>query len=81
MAKEKFYIQCDFSQGTGRDKAFIEKRGAVVGNLVEIKPGSGDFWKVDAVSNTGITEDTLKMLHQVYREGYDSIKPRIRATT
>lgn len=77
MARAKLFLQCDLSQGTGRDVAFIEARGAVVGKQVEIIPGSGDFWNVDGVSDTVITEDTLKQLRRVHHEGFNSLKARI----
>lgn len=75
MSKHKeLYFQCELSQGTGRDVAYLEERGAVVGKTVEINPGSGDFWVVESVSSTGIDYVHLKDIQDGHHKGYASIK-------
>ncbi len=71
--KSELYYQCELSQGTGRDRAYLEARGAVVGKVVEIIPGSGDFWTVESVSQEGIDKRHLKELQDGYHKGYASI--------
>jgi len=73
MAKTKMFYQCDLSQNTGRDRAYIEERGAVVGKVVEIKPGSGDFWTVTSVADRGMTEADVKKLQDGHHRGFASI--------
>lgn len=74
MAKTRMFYQCDLSQGTGRDKAFIDERGAVVGNTVELGgSGTNDFWRVDNVSFIGLTEDTIKTLQERHHKGWGSL--------
>jgi len=71
MAKTKMYFQCDLSQGTGRDKAYIEDRGAVIGHMVELGgEGTENFWRIDSVSSVGLTEETLKKLQDKSHQGW-----------
>lgn len=74
MAKTKMYFQCDLSQGSGRDKAYIEDRGAVVGRTVELGgPGTGDFWIIESVSDQGMTAEKLKKMQDDHHRGWASL--------
>jgi hypothetical protein len=46
------YTQCLLGRGTERQTAWIEKRGAGLGNSVELKTEEGTFWTVLAVYDT-----------------------------
>lgn len=74
MSKEKQFFQCDLSQDTGRDRAFIEARGAIVGNRVELGgQGTGDYWIVDSVSDKSFSESEVKALQDGHHKGFASI--------
>lgn len=66
-------FQCDLSQGTGRQTAYIPERGAKVGKLVELEPGSGDFWTVDLVGVPGQPAYRVKALQDDHHKGFASI--------
>jgi hypothetical protein len=70
------YYQCELSQGTGRTRGYIEDRGAKVGAMVEIKDnGFNGIWRVDAVSETGISEEKMRADQQMNRNAFGSIEP------
>jgi hypothetical protein len=70
------YYQCELSQGTGRTRGYIEDRGAKVGAMVEIKDnGFNGLWRVDAVSETGISEEKMRADQQMNRNAFGSIEP------
>lgn len=73
MAKQKMYRQCELSQGTGRDVAYIEERAAGLGKSVELNPGSGDFWTVSSVSDRALPESELKHLQDGHHRGWASL--------
>lgn len=78
MSKTDKYFQVSLSNGTGREVSYIEERGAKVGSQVELGgKGTGDFWTVDNVSDKFLFGHQLKDLQDNYREGFNSIKPRI----
>jgi len=53
--------------------AYIEERGAKVGNKVEILEGSNSFWNVDSVSNKSVDGIYLKDLQDYGRNSLPSI--------
>jgi hypothetical protein len=62
------YFQCDLSQNNSRSRAYIEERGAKVGNLVEVKEdGFTGLWRVDSVANKGIEDAPLKDMQRKSR--------------
>lgn len=68
------YYQCELSQGTGRTRGYIEERGAKVGCLVEIKDAGFDgLWRVDAVADTGISEEKMRADQKMNRNAFASI--------
>lgn len=73
MSKQNKYYQCELSRGEGRQVAFIEQRGAKVGNHVEILDGSNSFWKVESVSDTSVDGVHLKDLQDMNRKPFGSI--------
>lgn len=78
MSKSEKFFQCDLSQGTGRQTAYIEERAAKLGASVEVGGnGTRDFWTVDSVSDKFLLKHQLKEIQDNYREGFNSIKPRI----
>lgn len=78
MSKAEKYFQCDLSHGSGRQTGYIEERGAKLGASVELGgKGTNDFWTVDSVSDKFLFSHQLKGLQDNYREGFNSIKPRI----
>jgi hypothetical protein len=80
MKKLDKYFQCTIKQGSGRDVTYIEERGAYVGAQIELGGfGTNDFWEVESVSDKYIQKQQLKELEKVYREGFNSLKPRIPA--
>lgn len=78
MSKQEKYFQVSLSKGTSQQIAYIEERGAKAGSEVELGgKGTGDFWRVDNVSDKFLLGHQLKDLQDNYREGFNSIKPRI----
>lgn len=78
MSKTDKYFQVNLSKGNSRQVSYIEERGAKAGVQVELGgKGTGDFWTVDNVSDKFLFGHQLKDLHDNYREGFNSIKPRI----
>ena len=74
MAKQKTFFQCELRKGTGRDHAYIEDRGAVVGKSVELGgSGTGDFWTVASVSDRGVSEDQFKRIQNHVHKGWGSL--------
>lgn len=68
------YFQCELSQGTGRTRGYIEERGAKVGKLVEIKDqGFDGLWRVDAVAETGLSEEKMRSDQRMNRNAFASI--------
>ncbi len=71
------YFQCNLSQGTGRTTAYIPERGAVIGKSVEIKDDLfTGRWRVDQVSDKGISEDVLREKQVRDRDPFGSISKR-----
>lgn len=74
MAKTKLYFQCDLSQNTGRDTAFIEERGAVIDKTVELGgTGTGNFWRVTSVSDRSFTSEEVKAMGDKSQKGWGSL--------
>lgn len=70
------YYQCDLSQGTGRTRAYIEQRGAIVGKRVEIKDdGFTGLWNVDNVADKGVEISALREEQRKSRNAFASIVP------
>ena len=68
------YFQCELSQGTGRTRGYIEERGAKQGVMVEIKDaGFHGLWRVDAVADTGLSEEKMRADHAMNRNAFASI--------
>ncbi len=68
------YFQCELSQGTGRTRAYIEERGAILGKDVEIKDeGFEGRWTVIQVADKGIDETVLKEKQSMDRNAFGSI--------
>lgn len=68
------YFQCDLSQGASRSRAYIEERGAVVGNMIEVKEaGFTGLWRVDDVGQPGLDVTEMKDRQQRARNAFGSI--------
>lgn len=52
MGRVKTWTQCCFKRGNSFTQAWIDSKGAKVGNLVEMLTLDGKFWKVTAVGHT-----------------------------
>lgn len=68
------YYQVDLSQGSRRTHGYIEARGAVIGRMVEIKDeGFDGFWRVDSVSDKGLSEEKMRADQRMNRNAFASI--------
>ncbi len=59
--RNDLYFQCELGQGTARQVAFIEGRGAHVGKSVELKSDK-TFWDVLSVATPGISLDEIRFM-------------------
>ena len=73
MSNTDLYFQCSLSQGNTHQIAYIEQRGASVGNEVEIPAGSKSFWSVDSVGFPGIAKARIKEIQDDYHKGFASL--------
>lgn len=66
--------QCDLVAGTKRTRAYIDAKGAVVGNTLTLTDSEDDEtrWTVTSVPPTGIDEKYLKELQRAYRDQRDA---------
>lgn len=74
MANTDLMFQCKLSNGNTFQVAYIPERGATVGKIVEIVPGSKDFWTVDSVAFPGIPRARVSDIQQNYHKGFASLK-------
>jgi hypothetical protein len=63
-------FQCDLSHGTTHQRAYIEERGAKIGNRIKLKDSDDPsiYWTVDSVASKGIDKDYLETLKVAYRK-------------
>jgi len=66
-------VQCELKKGNKRQVAWIEERGAKVGNNVELKTDNHEIWEVVSTGSKMKKEDLDKInkFHRTHREGSD----------
>lgn len=69
-------FQCRLRRGNAEQVAWIEARGANVGNSVELSSGDGFFWRVAEVYDHAIDEKLLREKQARDRNALPSIAGR-----
>jgi len=68
------YYQCEMAQDTTRTRAYIEAKGAKLGNRITIEEdGFEGYWTVVSVADKGITKETLRDKQSMDRNAFGSI--------
>lgn len=67
------FFQCKLRQGDAETVAWIEARGAKVGNWVELKTADGQMWQVTEVYGYGLDEVALRQKQANDRNALPSI--------
>lgn len=67
------YFQCKLRRNGAETVAWIEERGAKVGNWVELKTADGEMWVVTEVYNYPLSEAALRQKQANDRNALPSI--------